>query len=164
MIKFCFWLFAFKWFFLLKFVFSKKATKIDEIFTDNLTLTTWCQIGGEDFVNFCGLLRKHKQYLSSWQQKKFEYKTKTYARFSHDIIELPSKYFYLLYGLHYKTCTFKASRIWNWDSTGCLIENFTNRNLDFLDVHVQRLAKVLGCLIKTFCDKFSTRSLIEHDA
>ena len=43
---------------LLKFVFSKKATKIDEIFNVDLTVTTYCQIDGEHFVNFCGLLRK----------------------------------------------------------------------------------------------------------
>ena len=34
----------------VKFVFSKKATKIEETFTV------------EDFVNFCGLLRKHELY------------------------------------------------------------------------------------------------------
>ena len=44
----------------LKFMFSKKATKIDEIFTVDLTLCSKCQIDGEDFVNFCGLLRKHE--------------------------------------------------------------------------------------------------------
>ena len=44
----------------VKLVFSKKATKIDKIFTVNLTLTTLCQIDGEDFVNFCGLLRRHE--------------------------------------------------------------------------------------------------------
>ena len=44
----------------VKFVFSKKATKIDKIFTVDLTFTTLCQIDGEDFVNFCGLLRKHE--------------------------------------------------------------------------------------------------------
>ena len=44
----------------IKFVFSKKATKIDEIFTINLTVTTLCQIDSEDFVNFCGLLRKYE--------------------------------------------------------------------------------------------------------
>ena len=38
----------------LKFTFSEKATKIDKIFTVD------CQIDGEDFVNFCGLLRKHE--------------------------------------------------------------------------------------------------------
>ena len=43
----------------VKFMFSKKATKI---FTVNLTLTTYCQIDGEDFVNFCDLLRKHELY------------------------------------------------------------------------------------------------------
>ena len=47
----------------VKFVFSKKATKINEIFTIDLTLTTQCQIEGEDFVNFCGLLRKHELYF-----------------------------------------------------------------------------------------------------
>ena len=47
---------------LLKFMFSKKATKIDEIFTVDLTLTTQRQINCEDFVNFCGLLRKHELY------------------------------------------------------------------------------------------------------
>ena len=39
-------------------MFSKKATKIEEIFTVNLTVTTYCQIDGEDFVNFCGFLKK----------------------------------------------------------------------------------------------------------
>ena len=46
----------------IKFMFFKKATKIDEIFTINLTVTTYCQIGGEDFINFFGLLRKCKLY------------------------------------------------------------------------------------------------------
>ena len=40
----------------LKFIFSKKATKFDEIFTIDLTLYSKCQIDGEDFVNFCGFL------------------------------------------------------------------------------------------------------------
>ena len=39
---------------------SKKATKIDKIFTVDLMFTTYCQIDGDDFVNFCGLLRKQK--------------------------------------------------------------------------------------------------------
>ena len=46
--------------FQLKFMFYKKATKIDEIFTVDLTLCSKCQIDGEDFVNFCDLLRKHE--------------------------------------------------------------------------------------------------------
>ena len=45
----------------LKFMISKKATKIDEIFTMDLTLCK-CQIDAEDFVNFCGLLRKPELY------------------------------------------------------------------------------------------------------
>ena len=44
----------------IKFMFSKKATKIDEIFTINLTLCSQCQIEGEDLVNFCGFPRKHQ--------------------------------------------------------------------------------------------------------
>ena len=36
-----------------------------------------------------------------------------YARFSHDIIELPSRYFYILCGLYYKTWSSEATRIWN---------------------------------------------------
>ena len=45
---------------LVKFMFSKKATKINKIFTVDLTVTTYCQIDGEDFVIFCGLLRKRE--------------------------------------------------------------------------------------------------------
>ena len=41
---------------LLKFMFFKKATKIDEIFTIDSTVTTYRQIDSEDTVNFCGLL------------------------------------------------------------------------------------------------------------
>ena len=44
----------------VKFMFSKKATKIDKILTVDLTLCSKYQMDGEDFVNFCGLLRKHK--------------------------------------------------------------------------------------------------------
>ena len=36
----------------VKFMFSKKAAKIDKIFTVDLMVTTYCQIDGEDFVNF----------------------------------------------------------------------------------------------------------------
>ena len=44
----------------LKFMFSKKATKIDKIFTVDFKVTTYCQIDGEDFVIFYGFLRKHE--------------------------------------------------------------------------------------------------------
>ena len=47
----------------VKFIFSKKATKIDEIFTVNLMVITYCQIDSEDFVNFCGPLRKRELYI-----------------------------------------------------------------------------------------------------
>ena len=60
----------------VKFMFSKKATKIDEIFTVDLTVTTDCQIDGEDFVSFCGLLRKRELYapLSKVTQKNMDNK------------------------------------------------------------------------------------------
>ena len=56
--------FNFEYYMMLKFMFSKKATKFEEIFTVDLTLCSKCQIDGEDFVNFCGLLRKHELYSS----------------------------------------------------------------------------------------------------
>ena len=43
-------------------MFSKKATKIAEIFTVDLTLCSNCQIDGEDCVDFCALLRKRELY------------------------------------------------------------------------------------------------------
>ena len=52
-------------------MFSKKATKFDKIFTVDLTLTTYCQIDGEDFVNFCGLLRKRELYLNDPKSGKY---------------------------------------------------------------------------------------------
>ena len=51
----------------VKFIFSKKATKIDEIFTVNLTLCSNCQIGGEDFFNFCGFFRIYELYISNYE-------------------------------------------------------------------------------------------------
>ena len=50
-------------------MFFKKATKFDEIFTVDLTLCSKCQIDGEDFVNFCGILRKHELYMSALASK-----------------------------------------------------------------------------------------------
>ena len=49
---------------LVKFIFSKKVTNIEEMFTVDLTLCGKCQIDGEDFVNFCGLIRKHELYYN----------------------------------------------------------------------------------------------------
>ena len=46
----------------VKFMFSKKATKITESSLSNWRLLSKCQIDGEDFVIFCGILRKHKLY------------------------------------------------------------------------------------------------------
>ena len=53
---------------LLKFMFSKKAIKIDEIFTVDLTLCSKYQIFSEDFVKSRGLLRKH-ELKNSWNAK-----------------------------------------------------------------------------------------------
>ena len=47
---------------ILKFMFSKKATEIEEILNIDLTLCSKCQIDSEDFVNFCGHLRKQVLY------------------------------------------------------------------------------------------------------
>ena len=44
----------------VKFMFSKKASKIDKIFTVDLTVCSKRQIDGDDFVNFRGLLRKYE--------------------------------------------------------------------------------------------------------
>ena len=49
----------------LKFIFPKKVPKMDEIFTVDLTLCSRRQIDREDFVNCCGLLRKHELYYSA---------------------------------------------------------------------------------------------------
>ena len=53
---------------LLEFMFSKKATKIEETFAVDLTLCSKCQFDGEDLVIFCGLLGKHELYYATlWQ-------------------------------------------------------------------------------------------------
>ena len=44
----------------IKFTSSEMTTKNDKIFAVNLTVCSNRQIDGEDFVNLCGLLRKHK--------------------------------------------------------------------------------------------------------
>ena len=46
--------------YLVKFMFFKKAEKFEKIFTLDLTLCSRRQIDGVDFVNLCGLLRKHE--------------------------------------------------------------------------------------------------------
>jgi hypothetical protein len=54
---------------IIKFMFSKKDTKIDEIFTIDLTICSKCQIDDVNFFNFCGLLRKHLFYLNILNQQ-----------------------------------------------------------------------------------------------
>ena len=64
----------------IKFMFFKKATKIDKIFKS--------QIDGEDFVNFCGLFRKHELYqICKAITKKFQ---KTWPQSWNPILELLS--------------------------------------------------------------------------
>ena len=46
----------------VKFMFSRKATIFDEIFTIDLASCSNCQIDGEDFVDFCGHPRRHELY------------------------------------------------------------------------------------------------------
>ena len=51
----------------LNFMFSNKATKIDEIFTVNLTLCSKRQIDSEDFVNFRGLsFLENMNFTEKW--------------------------------------------------------------------------------------------------
>ena len=53
----------------IKCLFSKKGTKIDEIFTVGLTLCSKCQIDGKDFREF--LCRSQK----TWTLKKLDFDT-----------------------------------------------------------------------------------------
>ena len=46
----------------LKFMFSRKATKVDNIFTVDLILCSKHQIDSEYIVNFHGLFRKYGLY------------------------------------------------------------------------------------------------------
>ena len=48
-------------------MFSKKATKFEEIFTVDLTLCSKCQIDGEDFVGI--LLAKYKGPKAIWNYR-----------------------------------------------------------------------------------------------
>ena len=41
---------------MLKFMFSKKTTKIDELSTIDLTVCSKCQMDGEDFFDFVAFL------------------------------------------------------------------------------------------------------------
>ena len=53
---------------------------MDEIFTVDLTVTTYCQIDSEDFVKFCGLLRKRELYILTWNSR-----TRSTVNMHHDI-------------------------------------------------------------------------------
>ena len=64
---------------ILNFIFFKEVTKIDKIFNYNLTFTTKHQMDCEDFIHFCGLLRKHELYPNG-------IKTSTYLKTPFGII------------------------------------------------------------------------------
>ena len=72
----------------VKLMFSKKA--IYGIFTVDLTTCSKCQIDGEDFVNFCGLLRKPELYHQDWVREILpgdgtrNLARMNHARFAHD--------------------------------------------------------------------------------
>ena len=57
-----------------KFIFSKKTTKFDKIFIDDLMVTIYCQIDDEGFVNFRGFFRKRELYYKSWYQNDQNFK------------------------------------------------------------------------------------------
>ena len=51
-------------------MFSRKATKIDKIFTVDLTVRSKHQIKGKEFVNFRGILRKYELHMEDVTLKK----------------------------------------------------------------------------------------------
>ena len=57
----------------------KKTTKTDKIFTLVWHFLNKCQIDGEDFINFCGLLRKHELYSSEYIKTNFKFKTDLFS-------------------------------------------------------------------------------------
>ena len=89
-----------------------KPTKIDEIFSIDLTLTTLCQIDGEDFINFCGRLRKHELYLSTMIyifHEKYSYYNAIEISWKHKLLFRTSL-------LHYEM----VSKRWVTKVKGCL--------------------------------------------
>ena len=54
-------------------MFSKKATRIDEIFIVDLTVTTYCQSDGEDFVAFS----ENVNFIPSSSRNQISNKVKT---------------------------------------------------------------------------------------
>ena len=67
-------------------MFSKKATKIEEII--DLTVCSKCQIDGEEFVKYCGLLKK-KERKSDLATCLASTSTRTpYPNLEHSVTEL----------------------------------------------------------------------------
>ena len=50
----------------LKFIFSRKAPKIDKIFTIDLTICSKCRIYGKDFASLCDLLIENMKFKKFW--------------------------------------------------------------------------------------------------
>ena len=90
-------------------MFSKKATKIEEMFTVDLTLTS--KIDGEDLLNFCDRFRKHELYLI-----KIDYTSHNYTQYMdvphiydpyHNLAFQQKSYnnYYFLYDKHLNFCS-----------------------------------------------------------
>ena len=79
----------------IKFMFSKKATKIDKFFTDDLTVTTYCQIDSEDFSVFVAFLEN----MNFMSENQFRLKVK-----------FKSKVLWL--GLQHVQCTLDSMTFW----------------------------------------------------
>ena len=105
----------------LKLKFSEKATKIDKIFSVNLIVCSNCQIDGEDFVNFCGLLRKHELY----QPDAVWAKHSAQGLFVWEILAYlwPCSKFTLFLFTRDSTCCRRALSLWSFHSL--LLRTFT---------------------------------------
>ena len=53
---------------------------MEKIFTFNLTVCSNRQIEGEDFVHFCGILRKHELYYQTVTSRDHQFRTSAISR------------------------------------------------------------------------------------
>ena len=141
------WIFVITVFFLLKFVFSKKATKIDEIFTVDLTLCSKCQIDGEDFVNFRGLLRKYELYVG--KQGKIFSNLRFFYYYLREILsrqkETPFSCFSLRWWIYIgNSMQFSFSNI-SWISLKKLIAFTNSRSLFFIRANLNMKCSTGNC-------------------
>ena len=131
-------------------MFSKKATKIDKIFTMDLTFTRERQINGEDFLNFCGLLRKHELYEKLWVSlKPHKYKH------SNANVQINRE-------LHKEAwmCTYRKLRMSKQDSISTQKPIFSR--LSELSPGLFYWSKFLLLISQQFSSAYSMTSLSEH--